>query len=109
MKIRRQAVHLTVLMGLASLSACSTAPYIEDSTFTGTISELATKEQWLVDDKMLLIKADAGQRAGTVYEIPVDSFEEYGVGQKVEVVVYSNTVADVWDLNHLKFKIKVLE
>lgn len=108
MKIKRPLILISILIGLLSTAACSSAPYNEDATFTGTVEELTVKEKFLFDDKLLLIKG-VGESAGSIYEIPVGSFDEYEVGQKVEVVVFSNTDADVWDLDHLKFEITVIE
>ena len=108
MKIKKLMILMLILVGLLITAACSTAPYNEDATFTGTIEGLTVKEKFLFDDQLLLIKDDNGNSV-SLYEIPVENFEDYEVGQRVEVVVFSNTDADVWDLDHLKFEITVTE
>jgi hypothetical protein len=108
MKIKRLMILMLISIGLLSTAACSAAPYNEDSIFTGTIEGLTVKEKFLFDDQLLLIKEDNGDYA-SLYEIPVDNFQDYEVGQRVKVVVFSNTDADVWDLNHLKFEITIIE
>lgn len=53
---------------------------------------------------MLLI----GRKDGIEYEIPVDNVERYKVGQKLEITVFSNIDEDIWDLEHMKFDIKIV-
>ncbi|MFJ7934826.1 hypothetical protein [Sporosarcina sp. NPDC096371] len=81
--------------------------YQESFTFTGTVEEI------LVEEEMLVIKeyggVDEGRREGNVYEIPVDNVERYNVGEKLEITVFSNINADIWDLDHMKFDIKTVE
>nr|WP_285851946.1 hypothetical protein [Sporosarcina luteola] len=76
-------------------------------TFTGTVEEI------LVEDEMLVLKeyggGDEGRREGNVYEIPVDNVEKYNIGENLEITVFSNIDADIWDLDHLKFDIKTVE
>lgn len=109
MTIRRISLIFNVFIFI-SVAACSTAPYTEDFTIQGTIEEKITKEKFLFDDQLLLIK-ESGKEGGneSVYEIPVDSFKGYEVGQKVEVTVFSNTDADVWDSDQMKFEITIIE
>jgi hypothetical protein len=103
-------LHLIILSAtLLSLTACTTAPYTEQFTFTGTIEELITEEKLLFDDRFLLVKEGGEGSEEFVYELPVDSFDDYEVGQEVEVVVFSNTDADVWDLQNLKFEITIMK
>ena len=110
MKLKRIICLVFILVASISIAACSTAPYTEQSTIRGTIEELITKEKFLFDDKFLLITEpeEDGQNE-RIYEIPIENFDDYKVGQKVEVVIYSNTNTDDWNLNHLKFEITVIE
>ncbi len=81
--------------------------YQEQFTFTGVVKEI------LVEEEMLVIKeyggVDEGRKDGNVYEIPVDDVEKYSIGQKLEITVFSNTDADIWDLDNMKFDIKTVE
>lgn len=109
MTFRRTSLIFNVFIFL-SVTACSTAPYTEDSTIQGTIEEMITKEKFLFDDQLLLIKESGKEGENeSVYEIPVDSFKGYEVGQKIEVVVFSNTEADVWDPDQMKFEITIIK
>ncbi|MCZ8537994.1 hypothetical protein M9R32_12430 [Paenisporosarcina quisquiliarum] len=98
------AISLLLLIFLF-IAGCS--DYQEDFTFTGTVEEI------LVEGEKLVIKEydglDEGRKDGNVYEIPVDNVERYNIGQKLEVTVSSNTDADVWDLDRMKFEIKRVE
>ena len=86
------------------ITGCS--DYQESFTFTGTVEEI------LVEEEMLVIKeydgVDEGRKEGNIYEIPVDNLERYNIGQKLEVTVFSNTDADVWDLDRMKFELKTV-
>lgn len=110
MKFKRMICLMSIFVASLNIAACSTAPYTEGSTIRGTIEELITKEKFLFDDKFILIK-ELGKEGEdeSIYEIPVDSFEDYEVEEKVEVVVYSNLEADLWDPDHMKFEITVIE
>nr|WP_285852007.1 hypothetical protein [Sporosarcina luteola] len=81
--------------------------YQESFTFTGTVEEI------LVEEEMLIMKeyggVSQGRREGNVYEIPVDNVEKYNIGQKLEITVFSNTDADIWNLDNMKFDIKTVE
>jgi len=93
-----------LVLNLLFITGCS--KYHEDFTFTGTVEEI------LVEDEMLVMKeynAPEGRKESNVYEIPVDNVKEYTIGQKLEVTVFSNTDADVWDLNRMKFEIKTID
>lgn len=93
-----------LLLNLLFIAGCS--DYQEEFTFTGTVEEI------LIEEEMLIIKeydGGEGRKAGNVYEIPVDDVERYSIGQKLEITVFSNTTADVWDLNKMKFDIKTIE
>lgn len=113
MKFKRIFSLLILSSILLVVSACTTATYTIGSTITGTIEEFITEEKFLFDDQFLLVKEyggeSEGRSPGNEYEIPVDSFEGYEIGQNVEVVIYSNTDADVWDLDNLKFEITILD
>lgn len=54
MKIKKLMILMSILIGLLSTAACSSAPYNEDATFAGTVEELTLKEKFLFDDKLLL-------------------------------------------------------
>ncbi|MFC5602783.1 hypothetical protein [Sporosarcina koreensis] len=94
-----------LLLNLFFIAGCS--DYQEEFTFTGTVEEI------LVEEEMLVIKEyggiNKGRKDGNIYEIPVDDVERYSMGQKLEITVFSNTTADVWDLNNMKFDIKTVE
>nr|WP_285847103.1 hypothetical protein [Sporosarcina luteola] len=81
--------------------------YQESFTFTDTVEEI------LVEEEMLIMKeyggVSHGRREGNVYEIPVDNVEKYNIGQKLEITVFSNTDADIWRLDNMKFDIKTIE
>ncbi|WP_019415361.1 hypothetical protein [Paenisporosarcina sp. TG20] len=102
MKSKRMISWSFLLMSVFIIVGCSN--YQEDFTFTGIIVEK------LVEDEMLVMKeyggSDEGRIDGNIYEIPVDKVEGYNVGQKLEITVFSNTDADVWDLDHMKFEIR---
>ncbi len=110
MRFRKMMRLLITFILLLIITACSLASYNHDSTINGTIEEMKTKEKLLFDEKTLLIRGiGIENKDGSIYEIPVDSFKDYKVGQKVEIDVYSNTDADVWNPNNMKFEIKVVE
>lgn len=91
-------------MSLLFLVGCS--EYQKDFAFTGTVEEI------VVEDKILVMKeydAPISRKEGNVYEIPVDKVERYNVGQKLEVTVFSNIDADIWDLDHMKFEIEEID
>lgn len=109
MKFKKLLQAMAIFAVLLSIMACSTAPYTESFTFTATIEELITKEKFLFDDKYLLVKEEnTNDQNDLIYEIPVESFKDYEVGEKVKINVYSNSETDSWDLDHLKFEITVV-
>ncbi|WP_252504004.1 hypothetical protein [Sporosarcina sp. Marseille-Q4943] len=93
------------LLNLLFIAGCS--DYQEKFNFTGTVGEI------LVEEEMLIIKeyggVEEGRKDGNVFEIPVDDVERYSIGQKLEITVFSNTTADIWDLDNMKFDIKTVE
>lgn len=113
MKFKRIFSLLILSSILLVVSACTTAPYTESFTITGTIEEFITEEKFLFDDKFLSVKEFGGESEGrgqgNMYEIPVDSFEDYEVGQNVEVVIYTNYDEDVWDPERMKFEVTIIE
>ena len=87
------------------IAGCS--DYQEEFTFTGTVEEILVEEEMLI-----IIEYDGvneGRKDGNVYEIPLDDVERYSIGQKLEITVFSNTTADVWGLDNMKFDIKTVE
>jgi hypothetical protein len=102
MKINKITGLLFTYLIFALMIGCS-KDYQVDFIFTGTIQEK------LIEEDMLVLKeydAPEGRREGNIYEIPVDDIEQYEVGQKLKVTVYSNTDEDVWDLDELRVKVK---
>ena len=81
--------------------------YQESFTFSGTVEELYVQEEILVIQEHN--KINKGIREGNVYEIPVVDVERYNIGQNVEVTVFSNTDEDVWDVDHMKFDINIVQ
>lgn len=103
--INKKILGLSLLF-LNVLFIVGCTDYNEDFTFKGTVEEI------LVEKEMLVMKeydAPEGRVEGSVFEIRVDKTEGYHVGQKLEIIVFSNTDADIWDLNHMKFKINVID
>ncbi|MGB3260653.1 hypothetical protein [Paenisporosarcina sp.] len=98
------AISLLLLI-FVFITGCS--DYQEDFTFTGTVEEILVVGEKLVVKEY--VGEDEGKKDGNVYEIPVDNVETYNIGQKLEVIVFSNTDADVWDLDRMKFEIKKVE
>ncbi|WP_088006027.1 hypothetical protein [Indiicoccus explosivorum] len=86
-------------------------PYSLDSTITGTIEEIRVDEKFLFDNEFIVITGKGEQRGSSeaVYEIPVSDSDSYEAGQKVQVAIYSNIDKDLWDLDHMKFEVVVLE
>lgn len=113
MKHKKVYRFLILAITLLTVAACTLAPYTVDNEFTGTIEELITEEKFLIDDKFLSIKEyggeSQGKSPGNVYEIPVDSFEDYEVGQSVKVTVLTNYDEDVWDPDRMRFEITVID
>ena len=92
------------LFFLFSILGCSN-DYQVDNILTGTIEKI------LIEKKILVIKGygEVGSTKGNIYEIPVDEPSKYELGQKIEVKIYSNTEADVWDVDHMKFDVKIID
>ena len=88
---------------------CTFAPYTFQNTVVGTIEEIEIEEKVFMDDEFLVIEEEKRQPDNSLYTIPVSDSDAYEVGQKVKVDIYSNTDADVWDLDNLKFDIEVIE
>lgn len=113
--MKNKKVHRLLILAitLLTVAACTFAPYNESFTFTGTIEELITEEKFLFDDQFLSVKEyggeSEGRSPGNVYEIPVDSLEDYGVGQRVEVTVLTNYDEDLWDPDRMKFEIAIID
>ena len=105
MSVKKRIIVSLLFLSVLFIVGCS--DYQEDFTFTGTVEEIHDEE------KMLIIKeydgVDEGSQDGNVYEIPVDKVQEYKVGQKLKVTVFSNTDDDVWDLDRMKFKIRKID
>ena len=91
----------TVLLLICLIAGCSN-DYFIDSVVTGTIEDINTEEKVLV----IIGVAKVGGKTNSVYEIPVSDVEEYEIGQKVEVTIYSNTDEDIWDPDNMKIEIK---
>lgn len=95
-----------ILLICVFLASCSD-DYQESFTFTGIVEEL------LVQEEMIVIKeygkTNEGRREGNVYEIPVVDVDRYNIGQKLEVTVFTNTNEDIWDVEHMKFNINIVE
>lgn len=94
-----------LLLNLLFVAGCS--DYQKEFTFTGTVEEI------FIEEELLIIKengeVDEGRKDRNVYEIPVSELERYSIGQKLEITVFSNTTADIWDLDNMKFDIKTVE
>lgn len=80
------------------LAGCSSG-YTEKDVLIGTIVE--AKEE--------MIKVSEDKKKENIFEIPVSPTDQFKIGQKVEVTIYSNTTADVWDPKNMKFEIDILE
>ena len=104
--IVKNKITISFILLICLFFAGCSDDYQESFTFTGTVEEILVEE-------MLVIKeyggVDEGRKDGNVYEIPVDDVEKYNIGQKLEITVFSNTTADIWDLDNLKFDIKTVE
>ncbi|QHJ70934.1 hypothetical protein [Planococcus halotolerans] len=94
---------------LLLIGGCTFAPYTFQNTVIGTIEEIEIEEKFFMEDEFLVIEEENRQPDNSLYTIPVSDSEAYDVGQKVKVDIYSNTEADVWDLDHMKFEIEVME
>ena len=79
--------------------------YQVDNILTGTIEKI------LMEEEILVIKGygEEGSTKGNIYEIPVDDPSKYELGQKLEITIYSNTDADIWDMDHMKFVVKIID
>lgn len=94
---------------LLMTGGCTFAPYTFQNTVIGTIEEIEIEENFFIDDEFLVIEEENRQPGNSLYMIPVSDSGAYEVGQKVKVDIYSNTNADVWDLDNLKFEIEAIE
>lgn len=111
MKVNKITELLLVCSIFAIIVGCSTTnqenDYSRDFIFTGTIQEILREEE------MLVMKEyggeDKGRREGNIYEIPVNNSEQYEVGEKLKITVYSNIPEDIWDLDHMRFEIEKIE
>ncbi|RLQ92788.1 hypothetical protein [Planomicrobium sp. Y74] len=88
---------------------CTFAPHTFQHKVVGTIEEIEIEKNFFDDDEFLVIEEQNRQPDNSLYTIPVSDSDEYEVGQKVKVDIYSNTDADVWDLDHMKFEIEVMD
>lgn len=104
---RRWKWNLLLIVVLL-FGGCSTALYTIDSTIVGIIEDIKIEGQFFADDEFLVIQED-DQEGNSLYEIPVNDSDAYEIGQKVEVVIFSNTATDDWDLDNMKFEIEVIE
>lgn len=80
------------------LAGCS-SDYTERDIQKGTIVE--------VKDEMIMVSKD--KRKEIILEIPVSPTDQFKIGQKVEVTIYSKTPADIWAPDEMKFEIDILE
>lgn len=87
---------------LKFLSGCK--EYQKDFTFTRTVLEVQDEEEILVMEEYG--SEDEGGRDGNVYETLAKKIEQYNAGDRLGVTVFSNTVAEVWDPEYMKFKIE---
>jgi hypothetical protein len=91
---------------LVGCTADNTVDWYESFRFTGTVEEI------LVEKEMLVMKeynAPESRKNGNIYEIPVDNIDEYETGEQLFVIVETNILEDMWDLDHMRFKIKPVE
>ena len=113
MKFWKVLYLILLAIPFLTVTACTFAPYTVDSTITGTIEELITEEKFLFDDKFISVEEyggeSEGRRLGNIYEIPVDSFADYEVGERVEVVVLTNYDEDLWDPERMKFEVTIID
>lgn len=71
--------------------------------FTGTVIELHK------DEKMVTImEHGVDDRSTSKYEIPVQNSNEYELGQKLEVKVYSNELDRTWSFERDRFELKAI-
>jgi hypothetical protein len=95
-----------IIILLSSCNFGTTDKWYESFRFTGTVEKKLNKEG------MLVIKeydTPEGRKQELPYEIPIDNMADYKVGDKLLVIVETNTDKDIWDLNHLRFDIKPIE
>ena len=86
-------------------------PYSLETTVTGTVEEIKVDEKFLADDEFILVKGKGDYKGSSeaIYEIPVSNSDSYEIREKVQVSIYSNTDKDIWNLDHMKFEIEILE
>ena len=87
-------------MLLIFTTGCS-ADYQISTVITGEIEDINKEKELLI----ILGKFEGNDRTFT-FEIPARNLEQYEIGQKVEVTIYSNTDQDIWDPDNMKFEIK---
>ncbi len=89
-----------LILSIFLMTGCSN-DYQVDSEITGVIKEVNKKDKIIVVIGSLKDKATITN----TYEIPTKDVEEYEIGQKVDVTIYSNLNEDIWDPSHMKFEI----
>ncbi|QHE51493.1 hypothetical protein [Pontibacillus sp. HMF3514] len=70
--------------------------------FTGTVIEL------LDEKKLMIMEHDVEDSYTSKYEIPVQNANEYELGQKLEVTVFSNELDRTWSLEGDRFEVKTI-
>ncbi|MEI5908079.1 hypothetical protein WAK64_13545 [Bacillus spongiae] len=105
--MNRKICLMLIILSMTLLVGCyGTVDWYESNKFTGTVDEI------LMEEKVLKIREYAitdKEPTDIVYEIPVDNLNEYEVGNNLHVVIETNTLEDVWDLDHLRFTITPIE
>ncbi|WP_164669748.1 hypothetical protein [Virgibacillus doumboii] len=107
MDSKKSLLILLLLVWLfVGCAADNTGDWNEEFRFTGTVEEI------LVEKEILIMKeynAPESRKNGNIYEISAENIEDYEIGEKFLVIVESNVDEDVWDLDHMRFKIKPVE
>ncbi|WP_226577751.1 hypothetical protein [Halobacillus litoralis] len=104
----REKILVTIILLLCSgcYGPGETVEWYESFRFHGVVVHKNMKDELIVLEE---VDAPESRKDGNRFEIPVDDFEKYQKGDKVHVIVETNTTNDVWDLDHLRFHIKPLE
>ncbi|RCW76818.1 hypothetical protein [Saliterribacillus persicus] len=107
--LKSKALFIVALMPV--LISCSQTD--EEYLIEGIIIEINENSGNVeVEGSMTLIKSATSKEAvgnkteSMIHTIRVSNPEEYNVGQKVKVNVFSNYDEDVWDVNRLKFEVE---
>ncbi|SDJ08958.1 hypothetical protein [Salimicrobium halophilum] len=107
--MKRIKISISVLFVILILMGCygdDTVDWYESFRFTGTVEEIRTEDNMLV---MKEYNAPESRKKGNIYEIPADEIQSYETGDKLLVIVETNTQEDIWDLEHMRFVIKPIE